>query len=245
MAQIDFLILDGSGDAAAMRRGVTAGPTKPNGGGNFVYGFHSQQAAAQAIGNYYNRANFNPLITDAAAATGGSVEIAMRKHLGASATGYTPFVFICLRSGTGGAPAPSVDDVGYLLGLDNNNPYVIGLYKGLPSAGLISAASSPSSLLRAGSATFSPGQWHHLRLDAIVNPTGDVVLRCFQNDLTANTVSAPVWAAIPGITDFIDDALGVESGSPPLSGGFAGWGMWSAGDGRVCYYDHFRLARQP
>lgn len=245
MAEIDFTFLDGSADAGAMRRGVSSAFARPNGGLNFVFGFHSQQAGAQAIGMWYNRANFNPLVTALGAATGGSITFAVQKRLGSANTNYTPFGFICLRNGTGAAPAPSVDDVGYLLGLDNNSPYVIGLYKGAPSAGLPAASGSPSSLLRAGSVSTLPGQWHHLRLDAIVNPNGDVILRCFQNDLTANTVTSPVWTAIPGITDFTDDALGVLSGSPPLSGGFAGLGMWSQATSRLGLFDHFTLARQP
>jgi hypothetical protein len=86
--------------------------------------------------------------------------------------------------------------------------------------------------------------YYQLKLEAVVNGTGDVVLNVYQNDLTANTVSSPVWAAIPGMSSVVDDAAGIETGSAPYTSGRFGFGMRSDAISRVAYFDHIALAVQ-
>lgn len=191
---------------------------------------------------YCNRPNFGPLLNGAAAATGGSLRLAIQKRTSGGNTGWAALGFIGLRTGSAGAPAPSVNDIGYLFGLENADPHRIICRKGAPAVGLASTAGA--TLLRASNATFTPGVWHHLRIDMIVNPNGDVILRFFRNDLVVNAVTAPIWTAIAGMTDYTDDALGILSGSAPLSGGFAGFGSWSDTLGRQSLFDQIEVYRQ-
>lgn len=241
MAEADWAFISGSLDAAQVGRGVSSAFPRPNGGLNFTFGMHSLVATEGFTGLYCDLTNFNPLLNSStpAAATGGSVRGALQKYDSSTPTEYAPLLFIGLRGGSAGSPAPTTLDTAYMLGLENASPYRIVLVKGTPGAGLPTAA-----VLRASSQSYTPGNWHHLRLDMIVNPTGDVILQAFYNDLTAHTVTAPTWAAIAGLTEFTDDALGVLSGSEPLSGGFIGYGMYSKAAGRLGLFDHIEAIRQ-
>jgi hypothetical protein len=72
------------------------------------------------------------------------------------------------------------------------------------------------------------GLWHHLRLDAIVEPNGDVLLKCFQNNLNTHpigTPGGPDWQNIPGFpaNGVVDDVLQILTGKPPLWGGYCGF----------------------
>jgi hypothetical protein len=84
----------------------------------------------------------------------------------------------------------------------------------------------------------------HLRLDAIVNTNGDVVLNCYENNLALNPVTAPVWEAIPGISQFIDDQLGINSGSQPFTSGRGGFGFATKDVTRRSYVDYVEIQRQ-
>jgi hypothetical protein len=106
---------------------------------------------------------------------------------------------------------------------------------------LSSAATKPSS----GSITHAQGTWLHLRLDVIVNPNGDVVLKVFQNDLVAHPLDAPPsWELVPGMVEFIDDHLAINSGSQPLTSGRGGFGASVRDVTRRVYFDHLELLRQ-
>lgn len=238
MAEADWTLVDGSLAATSVARGVSSGFTPPNGGGSYVAGFNTLVATTGFTGFFVNRPNFAPLVNAGGSASGGSIRFAVQK-VTAAVTGFTPMAFICLRAGSAVAPNPAGTDTGYLMGLENSNPYRIVFVKAAPGNGLQTAA-----VRRSSSASFTAGQWHHLRMDAIVNPNGDVILRFFSNNLVANPVTAPVWTAIAGMTDFTDDAFGVNSGSAPLSGGFAGWGMWANTNGRFGLLDHVEVFRQ-
>jgi len=214
----------GSGDAAI---GVTEGATPPNGGGTFVYGARSKTATEGVIGFYHNGANFTPQTS------GGHVYGAITRNAGDN--GNSPVLFQSLQS-------TLVSSSGYLLGLtDDTEPANIILKKGAMSDGM---ASNDSGILRTSTASFAKGSWLHLRLDVIEQPSGDVRLRVFANDLSSNAVTSPSWAAITGMADFIDDALGVNSGSVPYIGGYAGFGGYFNGINRVLYFDHMEIARQ-
>lgn len=231
MAEADFFFLSSGLDAASVARGVTAGTGLPTGGGSFVFGFNSLTVAAGAVGLYANQANFSPLLNDGALPSGGSVRGAIKRGASGGPLGFAGFLFIGLQ-GT------SVNDTGYLLGLSNNDPHEIVLRKGGPIGGL---PPTGSDVLRRGSETFIPDTWVHLRLDMIVNPNGDVVLKAFKN---TGPVNAPTWIAIPGVDDFIDDALSVNSGTAPLIGGRAGYGFTTGDLSRRVYVDQIEVHRQ-
>ena len=235
MPESDFEVFGAS--AAEIKRGVTAGLTPPNGGGNFVFGFNSQVAEAVACGLYYNAVNFNPLKNNAGDPTGGSVRIAMKRGVSTSPLNYASGLFMCLQ----GASAPSDSDTGYILGLADNDPSEIVLAKVAPNAGLDPTA---TTALRVSSATYTWDTWLHLRLDVIVNPNGDVVLKVYMNNLDSNPVTAPVWETVVGLEDFVDDSLGINSGSNPLAGGWAGWYFYSNQSQSRGAFDNFEVYRQ-
>jgi hypothetical protein len=235
MAESNFALFGAA--AADIKRGVTAGITPPNGGGNFIFGFNSQVTTASAAGVYYDETNFSPLRDDASNATGGTVRAALKRGVSPSATGYSVGLFICLQ----GASVPSENDQGYILGLENNDPSAIVLAKTSPISGLDSTL---TTALRTSSTTYTWDNWLQLRLDAIVNPNGDVVLKCFQNDVDTNPVTSPSWEAITGMDDFVDDALGVNSGSNPLAGGWGGFAFYAALENGRGYVDQFAIHRQ-
>lgn len=237
MAEANWTVLGSSLAIGNVRRGVTAGATKPNGGGTYVYGFNSVAAVTGTVGLYTNQANFIPT------AKGGSIRAAIRRGPSASPTGFSPFLFI-------GAQGTSVSDNAYMLGLSDAAPSALVLRKGAISEGIVDGDLGDEGILAKSTGAFDEGDWLHFRLDMIVNPSGDVVLRVYQNDLTANTVAAPVWAAVDGLdaedegAAFIDDALGVNSGSLPFATGYVGFGFQLDGLSRRSYFDHIECYRQ-
>lgn len=217
MAESDFSIIGAS--AADIARGVTAGFTKPYGGGNFTFGFNSRVDGGAATVLYYNAANFAPLRDDDGNATGGSVRAALMRGRSVTSTGYSVFLVMNLQ-GT------SEDDTAYLLGLSDDDPATIVLAKTTPLAGLDPDAGSTVKLASSTS-TYLWDVWVQLRLDAICNPNGDVVLKCKQSNLSVYPVTAPVWEDIPGMSAVIDDSLGITTQANPLAGGYAGFGFSS------------------
>jgi hypothetical protein len=236
MAETDWIELAGSLDGATLARGVTAGTVKPNSAGvnNFVFGWNSLLSTQGVHGLFVAQTNFNPLKNDALNATGGSIRGAVKRGVsgGATQTGFAPMLFINL----GG---PSTDDVGYLLGLEDSEPHRIVLRKAAPSAGF-----GATGALRISSEAFNADTWLHLRLDAIFNANGDVVLKMFKSDLAVQDVEAPDWQPIPGMADFIDDTLGVNTGSVPLSGGQVGFAFFTKDLQKRAYVDHVEILRQ-
>ncbi len=223
----------GSGDVA---RGVTAGLTPPNGGGSFVYAANAITAVAGAYGLYATpqapNTNFNPLLS------GGDIKGCVQKGIANGASGYSGFLFMALQ-GT------DVDDVGYLLGLSDAGAAHLELRKGILATGLPDEApGGTNTILRRSTATFAAGTWVHIRLEAVVNLNGDVVLNCYQSDLTAHAVTSPVWTAIPGMAQFIDDVAAINTGTVPLIGGRAGWAGTFDGVTRRVFVDHLQLIKQ-
>ena len=99
-------------------------------------------------------------------------------------------------------------------------------------------------LLKSGE-SFAQETWLHLRLDVIVNANGDVVLKVFRNALDAHPLgSPPDWQPVPGMTEFIDDHLGINSGSQPLTSGRGGFGFAVGDVTRRGFFDHLELYRQ-
>jgi hypothetical protein len=143
---------------------------------------------------------------------------------------YSPFLFLNLQGA-------NVTDLGYFLGLTEEEPARIMLAKGALTGGL---DPSGSNLLRLSAGSFAKGTWVHLRLDAIEQPSGDVLLKVFQNaDLATNPVTSPVWTAVSGMADFTDDALGYNTGTVPLLTGRMGFAArMGTESGRYVYFDH-------
>lgn len=242
MASVDWADFSDGHDSNTVARGVTAGVTPPNAGGSFIFGFHSLIGTPGGTAKYVNKTNFNPLKNTSGGATGGSIRGALQRGVSSTPeTSFAPALFINLKSGLSATP-PSVNDVGYLLGLEDSNPHRIVLRKGSIAGGL--TVDTTKSTLRVSAAAFNPGTWVHLRLDAIFNQNGDVVLKVFQSDLVVNPVTTPNWVAVSSMADFIDDVLQVNSGSTPLNGGFIGFGFFSKDVQKRGYVDHIEVLRQ-
>jgi hypothetical protein len=242
MAQADWTVLGGSLSSSVVDNGVTLGPVKPNGGGVYVYGFNSLEIVSGVIALSNVQLNFAPM------AKGGRISGALKRAVSGGPTGFAPFLFIGLQSA-------AVSGQGYLLGLSDGAPYHIELRKGALTGGLPDAGVDPDSgshILMRSTEAFDADTWHHLRLDMIKEGSGDVLLQCYQNDLGANPVTGPVWTAIPGmegpqsptVVGFVDDSLGINTGSAPFTSGRAGFGFQVADVTRRAFFDHVQIARQ-
>lgn len=238
MSYADWAFLTGVLSASDVARGVTSGPTKPNGGGTFLYGFNSLTNTPGGVALYATpqppNTNFNPLVK------GGDIRAALSRGVGGGLIDFSGFLFVLL----GGT---AITDKAYMLGLSDGDPCHIELRKGALSGGLPDEAPDPAGvnkILRRSTGVVTVGSWVHLRLEAVWNTNGDVILNCYQNDLVANAVTAPVWTAIPGMASFTDDALGIATGSVPFVGGRIGFGCTVADITRRVYVDHVECAKQ-
>ena len=230
---------------ASLDRGVTTGIARPNGGGSFVFGFNSLTTGSGAAGYFTNQANFAPTPVS----KGGSVRGAIQRGLSGGDLEFSPMLFI-------NSQGASVNDSAYLLGLADDEPHRIVLRKGQIVGGIPNASPGASGVLRRSTATFAKGTWLHLRIDAVVNLNGDVILKVFRNDLTANPVTAPLWVAEPGIEDstlvsthgagtaFVDDSLGINSGSAAYTSGRMGFAFRTGNITRRGFFDHLECLRQ-
>lgn len=233
MAESDWAFVSGSLDAGLVKRGVTTGEPRPNGGGNFVFGFNSVNNTPGAVALYSAQVGFAPM------AKGMSIRGALKRGASGGPTNFAPFLMAGLQTNSTSASA-------YLLGLDDDDPHRIVLVKGALTAGIPPLAPAPSTngVLLQGSETFLNNTWLHLRLDMIVNANGDVILQCFRNDLTVNSVSAPSWVPVLGAAQFIDDALGVNSGSLPFTTGYGGFGFQTKDVTRRAFFDQLEVQKQ-
>lgn len=230
MGESDWTYLIDGLDIAAVDRGVTTGIEPPPGGGDFVFAFNSLDAVQGAVALFANLPDFAPMTK------GGSIRGCIKRGSGGGPTGFSPFLFLCCQGN-------SVNDSAYLLGLSDDDPHRVVLRKGSPAVG-IPDSEGQGGLLASGE-SFAQGTWFHLRLDVIVNDNGDIVLHTFQNDLAQHPLdTAPDWTPIPGMVDFIDDHLGINSGSQPYLSGRAGFGFAVTDVTRRAYFDHLELMRQ-
>lgn len=231
MASTDWNIANNSLSAGTVDRGVTSGIARPNGGGNFVFGFNSIASTEGAVAYHATQAGYAPL------PKGGSIRAALQRGVSGGPLNFSAFLYLC-------ATGNDVNDDAYMLGLSDDDPHRIVLCKGRISDGIPGSGPGVNGVLARSNATFPLGTWKHLRLDVIVNLNEDVILRVFQNDLGAAPVTAPVWTPVPGIGDFVDDALGVNAGSQPLTSGYAGFGFATKDITRRAYLDHLELSKQ-
>lgn len=230
-------------DAPSIDRGVTTGIARPPGGGSFVFGFNSLVTTAGAVGFFTNQSGFAP--TDAN--KGGSIRGAIKRGASAGKLNFSPFFFL-LGQGT------SVNDSAYILGLQDDDPHRIALRKGAVLGGIPSASPGTNGILRRSTATIVADTWKQLRLDAIVNLNGDVILKVFQSDMV--DVTAPVWSPVPGIEDpaligshgagtaFVDDSLGINSLSAPFTSGRMGFAFRSNDISRRGFFDQIEAEKQ-
>ena len=223
--------MTGSVGTGITRRGVTSGTVKPAGGGTYVFGFNTVSATAGSVALYTSQGAFVPV------ASGGIITTAFCRGPSASPTQYSHYVFI-------GAQGTGLSDNAYMLGLSDNNPSSLVLRKGTIASGLVDGEEGDAGIIRKSADTFTEGTWLHVRLDMIVNPSGDVILKVWQSDLSVNDVDAPVWAGVDGMDDFVDDALGINSGTAPYVSGYMGFGFQSAALSRRAFFDQITCARQ-
>jgi hypothetical protein len=213
MAQADWLRVVGSAPTQLESPGngqVNAGATRglgdvPGGLPSFVIRAAGTAPATRAM--RLDQVDFSP--TD----RGGAVSVAACRLT----DNADVFAFV-------GLAADDVEAPGYALGLSRGGHVVLRkgpLVLGVPDEEPGGAA----GVLRRSVATVVTGAWAHLRLVAIVQLNGDVLLRVQRSDLAQHPVDAPAWEPVPGMDVFIDDLAGVNSGSLPLGGGgFLGWG---------------------
>jgi hypothetical protein len=224
MGAVDWADLDDGLSAATLARGVTGAIAAPAGGSGFVYGYHSVASAPAggAAGKLVSLTGFQPTGSGPTVADGGcSIRGCLQRVPSPGATGMSPMLFACAQGGV----TPSVNDYAYLVGLSDSSPYSVMLAKAPIVRGLVAGATDLVTL-RTGSAQYVIGDalWHHLRLDAIVQPNGDVLLQVFANDLTLHPLgTAPDWQAIAGMSEYIDDVLMINTGTAPLWGGCLGF----------------------
>lgn len=246
MAEADWTALNNSLSLSTIKHQVSVGFTPPNGGGTFVHVFNSLLTTTGASGLFTNQTNFAPT----ASLKGGVVTGAMKRAPSAGLVDFAPMLFAGLQGNDVSSP-------GYLLGLgDGQDQQHIVLRKGSPVTGLPDVAPGTQGVLRRSSATYAADTWVHLRLDMIVNANGETLLKAWQNDLGAHTVSSPTWVPIPGIEDtafvatlgagiaFVDDPAGINSGSLPYTTSYFGFAMFSKNVGRRVYFDHLTAERQ-
>jgi hypothetical protein len=134
-------------------------------------------------------------------------------------------MFICAAGGPS-----SVNDVAYMVGLSDADPYRIMLAKAPLVSGLNPDATSFIKLAESSAQYAMADQlWHHLMLAARVENNGDVLLKVYSNDVTAHGLDIPSsfsWQPVTGIpTNGVnDDNTGIMTGTDPLWGGYAGFG---------------------
>lgn len=236
MSLADWSEMANSLSTAIVTRNPTAVFTPPNGGGTFVYGFNSIETAEGAVGRYVDLANFNPI----AAAKGGQITGAIKKGPG-GATQFSSFLFICAQG------VADVQNNAYMIGFENNDPARIKVYKGPIVNGILAtdpASPANGKTLLASTKSYLVDEWVHVRMDVIHEPLGDVLIKCYENDLVANPVTAPIWVAMPGCESFIDDVLGHASGTLPYNGGYVGYGFEVGIISRVAQVDYITVNRQ-
>ena len=234
MAEADWTLLTNSVSAGSVDRGVTTGITPPSGGGSFVFGFNALTASPSPVGFFVNLANFSPM------AKGGRITGAIRRAGGGNDLGFSTALFLGLQGA-------DISDEGYFLGLSDGSPHHITLRKGLFNSIIPDDAPDPTvnGVLRRSTITVAPGTYLHLRLDMVVNLNNDVILQVFQNDLVAQPLgTTPVWTAIAGMDDFVDDALAINTGSQPFLNGRGGYGFYSENSNVRAFVDHLEVFRQ-
>lgn len=233
MASADWAEISDAASSGSVKRGVvtSAVVTMVSGGSSYCYGMNSLVAASGVVASYSALGSFSPM------AKLGDVNGALQKGTGAAGDEYSAYLFCGLN---GQASTNS----GYILGLSDSNPAHIILRKGPLSGGCPDVAPGTQGVLRRSTATYAKGTWVHLRLECIIEPSGDVVINCYQSDLGAHAVTSPSWVAIAGMAAFTDDFLQINTGSAPIPSGRIGWGATFSDIHQQPFFDQIVTSRQ-
>jgi hypothetical protein len=219
------------------------GGSPPGSGSSFVYAMNSAINSAAVVASYTTVSGFSPV------AKGASISGAIQRCVSGGPSGWSVWLFAALQGGSSLFSA-------YALGLaDGGTGAHIVLQRAPLSFGMADNApgTANSGTLARGTATYPPGTWVQLMLEVVCNTNGDVVLNCYQNDLTVvdASVQTPTWAPVPGISQFIDDAVGAnvsnllaQNPQSPLAPGFVGWGMQSSQAARRAAISTVQIAAQ-
>ena len=207
MAEADWTYLNDGLDIATVDRGVTAGIARPTG---------RRQLPLRLQLALGRRGSGGPVRQPRELRADGQGRLDSRRRAARPGGGPPASRRSCssaaraTRSTTARTCSASPDD----------DPHRVVLRKGAVTVGL-PTADGPGVLLKSA-ASFAQATWLHLRLDVIVNTNGDVVLNVFQNDLALHALGTPPdWQPVSGMVEFIDDHLGINSGSQPLTLGRA------------------------
>lgn len=229
MGQADWTELTNVLAAGVVRRGVSMAPAFAAPDGNFIFGMHSLLSTAGVVAQRNNQAGFTP----SAAGKAGVVEACIRRYN--VTLGYAPFIGLLDNLDVDVAK-------GYLLGLSDEASYKICLKKGLVAEDILS---TDSGVLRSSTTAYTVSQWHHLKLEVVLNPQGDIVLNCYANDLDTYAPGSAVWTAIGGMDRYVDDSLGILQGALPYTGTYYFvMGAYFAATARAALFDYYRAAVQ-
>jgi len=240
MASTDWTALTNILDGSKVVKNVSMAFTLPpmTGANEFTYGFNTLTSNVGVSGLYVAAATGINVPTPAL--KGGRMSIVMKRY---SASGlYAPIMGLI-------AGIDVETAVAYFVGLTQGaTSYQIVLKKGT----LISGLRTPDSgVLRVSTEDFddmgdTDAAWHHLQLDVLVNPHGEVRLIVTENDLSAHDADNPSFMPIAGMNPYVDDSLGAISGSAPLTGAFRFfYGMYTEGQAsQACLFDQAVVAEQ-
>lgn len=242
MAEVNWDILIGSADQANIDRGATGGVPRPNGGGAQLHGFHAITSTPDLVfGRYNNQANFDPTPKGIAEYSAALI------RLGGGAAERAIMLFAQLQGTT-------VAGTCYMLGLAEEEPSRLVLRKGQLSNGLDEFLLDPmgTGVLAVAANAIAEDEYVHVFFGVNVQPQDDVLLVVKQSDLSLNPTDAPDFQPVPGMDSvdpgtgiaFVDDALGLNTGTQPLLDGRVGWAFVSRGLGARAAIDEIQLARQ-
>jgi hypothetical protein len=227
MAEVDWDRLTTNAlDDLHVSAGETSIGTPPN--GSSCVGYHAIQAGAGFAGHIVNLTNYSPI----ASGKGGVISSCLKKFNGGD---HSPLLFLA-----NGKDVASSE--GYIAGLGGETPSRIILKKGHLSTPL---TENGEGVIAVSDEAFDPDEWVQIALYVTVNTHGEIALSLRRAD-PPDVVYPVTVAAIPGITDFVDDNGGILTGSQPYSGAFyIGHGVYFGGtQGRVALFDYTVVDKQ-
>lgn len=237
MSQADWNLSGSSlGSGSVVVVETAAFPVAPGAADNFAQLMNSTTTAIGVVAYFHNGVGFAPTTA------GGLMQGCIKKGISAGTAGWSPFLMACLQ-GTG-----TVADEAYILGFANTNPARLVLRKGALTGGLpdVAPPANPGDPLVQGviarsEDVFAVDEWVHLRLMVRVNGNLDAVITCERNDLSLHAANAPVWQAIPGIDQIVDDGAGALTGTPAFQLGRWGYGAWFGDTQRRAMFDELYI----
>jgi len=242
MSVNDWSNLVGSLGPTSVVQGLTGSQLAAPGGGQFVYGMNAVGKQAGVAAKFLSVDGFNPMDL------GGRISGAIKRRSRLSGD-MAAFFFLGLRGF-------AVQDDAYMLGLAGDDFSHIVLRKGSIREGLPGGNDGSNGILARSEARFPDDAWLHLCLELVVArpaTVSDVVLNVYQSELGQHPVTDPHWVKIAGMSDcrnglpataFIDDMFGVNSGSLPLGGGRAGFGVHVSTAAQSAFWDHIKISKQ-